>query len=92
MTGHRYRDEILAPVVVPFFNANRNVTLFQQDNARCHTARVSMRYQDEQHVKVLLWPTFSPDLSPIRTLFGPYADEAPLSLTQTKGTHDMNDM
>ena len=26
LTGHRYRDEILAPVVVPFFIANRNVT------------------------------------------------------------------
>ena len=53
MTEHRYRNEILAPVVVPFFNANRNVTLFQQDNASCHTARVSMRYRDEQHVTVL---------------------------------------
>ena len=69
LTGHRYRDEILAPVVVPFFNANRNVTLFQQDNARCHTARVSMRYLDEQHVRVLPWPAFSPDLSPIEHLW-----------------------
>ena len=41
LTGHRYRDEILTPVVIPFFNANRNIILFQQeDNARCHTARV----------------------------------------------------
>ena len=48
LTWHRYRDEILAPVVVPFFNANRNVTLFKQDNTRCHTARVSISYLDEQ--------------------------------------------
>ena len=111
--------------VVPFFNANRNATLFQQDNARCHTARVSMRYLDEQHVMVLPWPAFSPDLSPIEhlwdvldrrvrrcdpqnadqleefyvrsvrrslctkfiTLFGACANAAPLSLTQTEGTH-----
>ena len=52
LTGHRYRGEILAPVVVPFFNANRNVTLFQQVNVRCHTARVSMRDLDEQQVMV----------------------------------------
>ena len=39
LNGMRYRDEILAPVVVPLMNANRGLTLFQQDNARCHTAR-----------------------------------------------------
>ena len=43
--GHRYRYEIWAHVVVPFFNANRNVTLFQQVNVRCHTAPVSMKYR-----------------------------------------------
>ena len=50
-------------------NANRNVMLFQQDNARCHTAHVSMRYLDEQHVSVLLWLAFSPDLSLIEHLW-----------------------
>ena len=68
LIGHRYCHEILAPVVVPFINANRNVTLFQHDNARCHTARASMRYLDEQHVRVLPWPAFSPDLSPTEPL------------------------
>ena len=69
LTGHRYRNEILAPVVVPFFNSNRNVMLFQQDNAKSHTARVSMRYLDEQHVSVLPWLAFSPYLSPIKHLW-----------------------
>jgi len=44
-------------------------TLFQQDNARCHTTRVSMGYLDEQYVSVLPWPAFSPDLSPIEHLW-----------------------
>ena len=65
LTVHRYRDESLAPVVLPFFNAIRNVTLFQHYNARFYTARVSIRYLDKQHVRVLPWPAFSPDLSPI---------------------------
>ena len=70
LTGHRYRDEILAPpVVVPFFTTFRNVTLFQQDNARYHTARVLMRYLDEQHVMVLPWLAFTPDFSPLEHLW-----------------------
>ena len=44
LTGVRYQDEILAPVVVPLMNANRRLTVFQQDNARCHTARVCADY------------------------------------------------
>ena len=44
------------------------MTLFQQDNARHHTAHV-LRYLDEQHVRVLPWPAFSPDLSPIEHLW-----------------------
>ncbi|KAK3082687.1 hypothetical protein FSP39_002633 [Pinctada imbricata] len=69
LTGVRYRDEILAPVVVPLMNANRGLTLFQQDNARCHTARVCSIYLQQQHVNVLPWLAKSPDLSPIEHLW-----------------------
>ena len=56
LTGQHYRDEILAPVVVPYFNVNRNVTIFQQDNARCHTAHVSVDYLQQQNTDLLPWP------------------------------------
>ena len=69
LTGQRYRDKILAPVVVPHFNVNRNVTIFQQDNARCHTARVSVDYLQQQNIDWLPWPARSPDLSPIEHLW-----------------------
>ena len=69
LTGVRYRDEILAPVVVPLMNANRALTLFEQDNARCHTARVCSTYLQQQHMNVLPWPAKSPDLSPIEHLW-----------------------
>ena len=69
LNGVRYRDEILAPVVVPLMNANRGLTLFQQDNARCHTARVCTTYLQQQRVNVLPWPAKSPDLSPIEHLW-----------------------
>ncbi len=69
LNAQRYCDEILAPVVVPFFNANRNVTLFQQDNARCHTARISTTLLEQNNIETLPWPALSPDLSPIEHLW-----------------------
>mgnify|MGYP003428770508 CR=1 FL=1 len=44
------------------------MTLFQQDNARHHTAHV-LRYLDKQHVRVLPWLAFSPDFVPIEHLW-----------------------
>jgi hypothetical protein len=37
LTRQRYRDEILAPYVVPMFQAHQDLRIFQQDNARPHT-------------------------------------------------------
>ncbi|UYV61708.1 hypothetical protein LAZ67_1006069 [Cordylochernes scorpioides] len=59
MTAQRYVDDVLQPVTlqgVP--NA-----LYQQDNARPHTARISQ--QALQDVQMLPWPPYSPELSPI---------------------------
>ncbi|GFX40007.1 hypothetical protein TNCV_2272911 [Trichonephila clavipes] len=38
-------------------------TIFQQDNARPYTARMSQEYI--HHITTLPWPARSPDLSPI---------------------------
>ena len=67
LTGVRYRDEILRPVVVPF--VRRHGLTFQQDNARPHVARVCMQYLQAENIPVLPWPAFSPDLSPIEHLW-----------------------
>ena len=50
-------------------SCNSNLTLFQQDNARPHTARVVQQFFDANNVNVLPWPARSPDLSPIEHLF-----------------------
>ena len=39
--------------------------LFQQDNARAHTANVSKAFLSDQSFETLDWPARSPDLSPI---------------------------
>ena len=65
VNGQTYRDQVLAPHVMPFFAANPGVTILQQDNARAHTSRVSMTFLQARNVQVLPWPALSPDMAPI---------------------------
>ncbi|UYV72410.1 Transposase [Cordylochernes scorpioides] len=62
MTAQRYVDDVLRPVTLPYLQGVPNA-LYQQDNARPHTARIS--HQALQDVQMLPWPPYSPDLSPI---------------------------
>ncbi|UYV63701.1 hypothetical protein LAZ67_2005362 [Cordylochernes scorpioides] len=63
MTAQRYVDDVLRPVTLPYLQGVPNA-LYQQDNARPHTARISQ--QALQDVQMLPWPPYSPDLSSIR--------------------------
>ena len=56
LTARRYIDEVLQPVVVPFFEEHPSVTTLQQDNARPHAARVTQDYLGAQRFDVLPWP------------------------------------
>ncbi|GFX60408.1 transposable element Tc1 transposase [Trichonephila clavipes] len=62
LTGQRYFDDILRSHVRPFLNGLPGA-IFQQDNARPHTARVSQDFLC--HFQTLPWPVRSPDLSPV---------------------------
>ncbi|UYV78522.1 hypothetical protein LAZ67_16001881 [Cordylochernes scorpioides] len=62
MTAQRYVDDVLRPVTLPYLQGVPNA-LYQQDNARPHTARISQHAL--QDVQMLPWPPYSPDLSPI---------------------------
>ncbi|UYV71413.1 hypothetical protein LAZ67_8003051 [Cordylochernes scorpioides] len=62
MTAQRYVFDVLRPVTLPYLQGVPNA-LYQQDNARPHTARISQ--QALQDVQMLPWPPYSPDLSPI---------------------------
>ncbi|GFS48083.1 transposable element Tc1 transposase [Trichonephila clavipes] len=62
LTGQRYVDDILRPHVGPFLNGLPGA-IFQQNNARPHTARVAQDFL--RHFQTLPWPVLSPDLPPV---------------------------
>ncbi|GFX21947.1 transposable element Tcb1 transposase [Trichonephila clavipes] len=43
--------------------------IFQQDNARPHMERIVQRFFVNHQIELLLWPTRSPDLSPIENMW-----------------------
>ena len=69
LTARRYIDEVLEPHVIPFLQQHPRVTVFQQDNARAHSARLTRAYLEENNVDLMEWPAYSPDLSPIEHLW-----------------------
>ncbi|XP_041354587.1 E3 ubiquitin-protein ligase rnf213-alpha-like [Gigantopelta aegis] len=64
MTAQRYCDEIITPVVIPFLQQHPGF-LFQHDNTRPDTARLTTNLLERNRIQVLNWPPKSPDLSPI---------------------------
>ncbi|GFW30594.1 transposable element Tc1 transposase [Trichonephila clavipes] len=63
LTGQRYVDDILRPHVGRFLSGLPGA-IFQEDNARPHTARVAKDFL--RPFQTLAWPTCSPDLSPVK--------------------------
>ena len=62
-------NDVLRPVVVPFMRRHIPRGLFQQDNARAHSARDTMQLLNQNGINVLDRPSFSPDLSPLEHLW-----------------------
>ena len=68
VTAQRYITQVLAPHVVPFFERHPNF-LYQQDNARLDTARVTLDFLRQNNVNLMPHPALSPDLNPIEHLW-----------------------
>ena len=66
LTAECYINEVLPPVALPFLNAHSGA-LFEQDNARLHTAAISRACFED--TDTMPWPAASPDLSPITNVW-----------------------
>ena len=61
MNAVKYRDEVLAPRVVP--TAQQPALTFQHDNALPHVARICTDFLAQNNIHVMDWPPYSPDFS-----------------------------
>ncbi|GFX24218.1 DDE_3 domain-containing protein [Trichonephila clavipes] len=82
LTGQRYVDDILRPHVRPFVNGLPGA-IFQQDNARPHTARVAQGFL--HHFQTLPWPAHFPDLSPVENVW----DQLKRQMPSCHSVHDL---
>ncbi|GFW31621.1 transposable element Tcb2 transposase [Trichonephila clavipes] len=82
LTGQRYVDDILRPHVGPFLNGLPGA-IFQQDNARPHTARVAPDIL--RHFQTLPRPGRSPDLSPVEHVW----DQLKQQMSSCHSVHDL---
>ena len=66
MTGQRYIDQILRPVVVPYARNHGPGFQLMDDNARPHRANIVTNFLAAQHInRFLPWPAISPDMNPL---------------------------
>ncbi|GFV60418.1 DDE_3 domain-containing protein [Trichonephila clavipes] len=82
LTGQRYVDDILRPHVGHFLNGLTGA-IFQQDNARSHTARVAQDFL--RHFQTFSWPARSPYLSPIQHVW----DQPKRQIRSCHSVHDL---
>ncbi|GFU12989.1 uncharacterized protein TNCV_1457171 [Trichonephila clavipes] len=82
LTGQRYVDDILRTHVGPFLNGLPGA-IFQQDNARLHTAIFALDFL--RHFQTLPWPAHSPDLSPFEHVW----DQLKRQMPSCHSVHDL---
>ncbi|GFV36560.1 DDE_3 domain-containing protein [Trichonephila clavipes] len=82
LTAQRYVEDILRPHVGPFLNG-LPWAIFQQNNARTHTARIAHDFL--RHFQTLPWPAHSPDLTLVEHVW----DQLKRQMPSCYSVHDL---
>ena len=82
MNGAMYR-EILANNLLPSVRALKmGCGWVQHDNDPKHTAKATKEWLKKKHIKVLEWPSQSPDLNPIKSVEGAEASSCQATVSE----------
>nr|XP_006823501.1 PREDICTED: short transient receptor potential channel 4-like [Saccoglossus kowalevskii] len=69
LTGLRYRDEILRPIVLTCLHRIDAAAVPQDENAIPHRARVVTDFRIQHNINRMDWPAYSPGMAPIERLW-----------------------